>query len=283
MAAFLVGMEKIFGAMVVLTLAWATGAIMQAVGLNRFFGDVLTNEALDYRMLPTLTFIVSVLIAFATGTSWGTMTIMFPLVLVPAYEASNGDANIFYGVTAAILAGAVAGDHCSPISDTTILSSMASECQLMSHVKTQGPYALMVALWSILVGTIPSGYESFSNGISLLLGFVFMAFHVVFTSEFAINKTGRFDIFTEIYLRCFDRKNEFLLQLKADVVKAYETGEPVEMSEEQTPFEPKIIDDENESVEHEGKEVSVKEAMPEQAVVKDVEVGDAPEEEDMQA
>lgn len=283
MAAFIVGMEKIFGAMVVLTLAWATGAIMQAVGLNRFFGEVLTNEALDYRMLPTLTFIVSVLIAFATGTSWGTMTIMFPLVLVPAYDASNGDANIFYGVTAAILAGAVAGDHGSPISDTTILSSMASECQLMCHVKTQGPYALMVALWSILVGTIPSGYESFSNGISLLLGFVFMAFHVVFTSEFAINKTGRFDIFTEIYLRCFDQKNEFLLQLKADVVKAYETGEPVEMSEEQTPFEPKIINDENESVEHEGKEVSVKEAMPEQAVVNDVEVGDAPEEEDLQA
>ena len=107
-----------------------------------------------------------------------------------------------------------------------------------------------------------------------------MAFHVVFTSEFAINKTGRFDIFTEIYLRCFDRKNEFLLQLKADVVKAYETGGPVEMSEERTLFEPKTIDDESE---HEGKEVSVKEVMPEQAVVKDVEVGDNPEEEDLQA
>ena len=157
---------------------------------------------------------------------------------------------------------------------------MASECQLMSHVKTQGPYAFMVALWSILVGTIPSGYGTFSNGISLLLGFLFMAFHVVFTSEFAINKTGRFDIFTEIYLRCFDRKNEFLLQLKADVVKAYETGGPVEMSEERTLFEPKTIDDESE---HEGKEVSVKEVMPEQAVVKDVEVGDNPEEEDPQA
>lgn len=270
--------------LVILTLAWATGAIMQAVGLNRYFGEILTNGALDYRMLPTLSFVVSILIAFATGTSWGTMAIMFPLVLVPAYDASDGDANIFYGVTAAILAGAVAGDHCSPISDTTILSSMASECQLMKHVKTQGPYALMVMLWSILVGTIPSGYESFSNGISLLLGFVFMAFHVVFTSEFTINKTGRFDIFTEIYLRCFDRKNKFLLQLKADVVKAYKTGEPVEMLEEKTSFQPKIIDDhENESVKHEGKEVSVEEVMPEQAVVKDVEVGDTPEEEDLQA
>ena len=111
----------------------------------------------------------------------------------------------------------------------------------MNHVKTQGPYAVMVMLWSILVGTIPSGYETFSNGISLLLGFLFMAFHVVFTSEFAINKTGRFDIFTEIYLRCFDRKNKFLLQLKADVVKAYETGEPVELPEDILPLSPRHL------------------------------------------
>ena len=76
MSSFLIGMEKIFGACVVLTLAWATGAIMQAVGLNRFFGEILQNEALDYRMLPTLTFIIAILIAFSTGTSWGTMTIM---------------------------------------------------------------------------------------------------------------------------------------------------------------------------------------------------------------
>ena len=69
------------------------------------------------------------MIAFATGSSWGTMTIMFPLVLIPAYEASNGDPGIFYGVIAAILAGAVAGDHASPISDTTILSAMSSGWQ----------------------------------------------------------------------------------------------------------------------------------------------------------
>ena len=58
---------------------------------DRFFGAIIGNDALDYRALPTLTFIISILIAFATGSSWGTMTIMFPLVVVPAYEASNGD------------------------------------------------------------------------------------------------------------------------------------------------------------------------------------------------
>ena len=137
MSSFLIGMEKIFGALVCLTLAWATGEVMQAVGLDRFFGEILTNPNLDYRMLPTLTFVIAILIAFSTGTSWGTMTIMFPLVLVPSYNASNGDPVIFYGVTAGILAGAVAGDHASPISDTTILASMASECQILEHVKTQ--------------------------------------------------------------------------------------------------------------------------------------------------
>ena len=228
MSSFLIGMEKIFGALVVLTLAWATGAIMQAVGLNRFFGEILTNPALDYRMLPTLTFIIAILIAFSTGTSWGTMTIMFPLVLGPSYNASGGDPAIFYGVTAGILAGAVAGDHASPISDTTILASMASECEILQHVKTQAPYALMVSIWSVLVGTIPSGLGTFPNWVSILLGFTVMLLHVVVTSEFAINKTGRYDIFTELYLRISG--DEFLRKLKDDTVIAFETGQPVQLA-----------------------------------------------------
>ena len=157
---------------------------------------------------------------------------MFPLVLVPSYNASNGDPVIFYGVTAGILAGAVAGDHASPISDTTILSSMASECQILQHVKTQAPYAIVVAIWSILVGTIPSGRATFANWVSILLGFMMMVLHVVLFSEFAINKTGRYDILTEIYLRCV-RDKDFLLKLKADTVVAYETGQPVELEETQ--------------------------------------------------
>ena len=189
-------------------------------------------------MLPTLSFVIAIFIAFSTGTSWGTMTIMFPLVLVPSYNASNGDPVIFYGVTAGILAGAVAGDHASPISDTTILSSMASECQILQHVKTQAPYAIVVAIWSILVGTIPSGRATFANWVSILLGFIMMVLHVVLFSEFTINKTGRYDILTEIYLRCV-RDKDFLLKLKADTVVAYATGQPVELEETQ-----KIIDEE---------------------------------------
>ena len=154
----------------------------------------------------------------------------FPLVLVPSYKASGGDPVIFYGVTAGILAGAVAGDHASPISDTTILASMASECEILQHVRTQAPYAMMVALWSVLVGTIPSGRATFANWVSIVLGFVAMLFHAVFTAEFALHKTGRYDIFTELYLRCA-RDKEFLTKLKEDTVRAYETGAPVPLAD----------------------------------------------------
>ncbi len=131
---------------------------------------------------------------------------------------------------AGVLSGAVAGDHVSPISDTTILSSLACECQLLAHTVTQAPYALIVVIWSVLVGTIPSGMGAFPNGVSIFLGFLAMVFHVIFTSEFIINKTGRYDIFTELYIR-FIKNKEFYISLKADVVEAFETGMPVPLPE----------------------------------------------------
>lgn len=143
--------------------------------------------------------------------------------------ASGGNANIVYGVIAGILAGAVAGDHASPISDTTILGAMASECMLLNHVKTQAPYAATVATWSVLVGTLPSGRGAFGNGICTLLGLVFMIFHAFFTSAPAINKTGRYDIFTEIYLKF--SKNEDLLDLKEKSKQVFETGETLALTE----------------------------------------------------
>lgn len=233
MTSFIVGMEKIFGALVVLILAWATGSIMVSVGLNRFFGHLITNDALDYRLLPTLTFVISIMIAFATGSSWGTMTIMFPLVVVPAYEASNGDPETFYGVIAGILAGAVAGDHASPISDTTVLAAMASGCEVIQHVKTQGPYAFIVALWSILVGTLPVGFKAYPNYGGIALGALAMAFHAFVTAAPTINKTGSFDPFTELYIKCLKEggAKDFYTNLKADVIEAYETGRPVALPE----------------------------------------------------
>ena len=144
-------------------------------------------------------------------------------MLGPSYEASDGNPVIFYGVTAGILAGAVAGDHASPISDTTVLSSMASQCQLLEHVRTQAPYVLVVVTWSILVGTIPAaGTQAYGNGIAIFLGFLFMLLHVIFTSAKVVNASGRADCFTALYM--YFKKDEDLEQLKEDVKKAFENG-----------------------------------------------------------
>lgn len=126
-----------FGCLVVLILAWSSGSIMKGVGLNRLFGAILTNPDFDYTLLPTISFVISLLITFATGTSFGTMSIMFPLIMAPSYAASNGDPIIFYAVAASILAGAVAGDHASPISDTTVLASslLSALSSTMSKLK----------------------------------------------------------------------------------------------------------------------------------------------------
>ncbi|MFT5513166.1 MAG: Na+/H+ antiporter NhaC, partial [Bacteroidia bacterium] len=115
--------------------------------------------------IPTIVFILAAAIAFSTGSSWGTMSILYPIVLVTSWdiclaaglpvEVSMG---IFSNVVSAVLAGSVLGDHCSPISDTTILSSLSADCDHVQHVKTQLPYALTVGGVSILLGTIPAGF-----------------------------------------------------------------------------------------------------------------------------
>lgn len=113
-------------------------------------------------LLPTGVFIMSAVVAFCTGTSFGTMGLVIPLVVPIAYAAANGSppgdptaTPLFLASLGGVLAGAIFGDHCSPISDTTILSSTASGCDHMAHVRTQLPYALTVAAVVILLGTLP--------------------------------------------------------------------------------------------------------------------------------
>jgi len=223
MEAFLRGSERIFRLLIVLTLAWATSSVIVGVGLDRFISEViLHSNTLDYRTLPTISFLVSTLIAFVTGTSWGTMAIVFPLILSPTYVVSDGDPSIFYGTVAGILSGAVAGDHTSLISDTTILSSLASECRLYDHVVTQAPYALTVIIWSVSIGTIPVGWKAYSNDVALGLGAVLAILTTFFLGVRIVNATGRYDLFTEFYL--WVSKDEFLRQIKRDTVTAHQSG-----------------------------------------------------------
>jgi Na+/H+ antiporter NhaC len=229
---FLYGMGRIFPALIVLTLAWASGAIMIGVGADRLFSRWIVG-GIDPKALPTLSFIISMFMALATGTSWGTMSILFPLILVPTYDASNGDPTIFYAVTAGVLSGSVAGDHMSPISDTTVLSALACDCDLIAHVTTQVPYAMLVVLTSIILGTVPIGYDAWPNIIGILLGAILLIGFVYGLCAPVVNATGRFDPVTELFIKFSSRgeKESSLLLLKEDTIKKA-AGENVQESKD---------------------------------------------------
>jgi Na+/H+ antiporter NhaC len=180
MDAWFNGLKSMLLAMLILTLAWSIGQITADLHTASYLVDILRGT-LDPRWLPVFTFLVAAAVSFATGTSWGTMGIMMPLVLPLAVVlgADGGlDAGHAYtlvlGTIASVLAGAVFGDHCSPISDTTILSSMACACDHIDHVRTQLPYALVPAAAALLAGLLPAGFD-ISPLYTLPLGVVLMA------------------------------------------------------------------------------------------------------------
>jgi Na+/H+ antiporter NhaC len=218
--AFLYGMGRIFPALIVLTLAWATGSLVQAVGANRLFSSWIVDSGIPAESLPTMSFLISLLMALATGTSWGTMGIMFPLIMVPTWISCKGDATIFYATVAGVLGGSVAGDHLSPISDTTVMAALSSDCDLLQHVFTQAPYGALISLLSILLGTLPVGY-GVPNAVCVLLGLVVIVLYVFFLCQPIISQTGNFDIVTELYMRI---KGEVcgLHNLKKDTITAWE-------------------------------------------------------------
>ncbi len=140
---WLEGLKSMVLAVVILALAWSLGDICATLKTGDFVVS-LFPENFPLFLHPMLAFLVSAVISFATGTSWGTMAIGYPL-LIPLVL----DSPYLFASIAAILSGAVFGDHCSPISDTTIMSSMSSGCNHINHVRTQLPYAITVALISM--------------------------------------------------------------------------------------------------------------------------------------
>ena len=175
MDAWFNGLKSMLLAMLILTLAWSIGQITAELHTADYLVDLLKGN-LPPRWLPAATFVVAAVISFATGTSWGTMGIKMPIV-IPLSVVLGQDAGlasdpayvVTLGTIASVLAGAVFGDHCSPISDTTILSSMASACDHIDHVRTQLPYALAVGAVALLGGILPSAY-GFPPAASLLIG-----------------------------------------------------------------------------------------------------------------
>lgn len=169
------GLKSMLFAMIILVLAWSLSAITETLHTAPYLVSIL-GDTLNPGLVPVVVFLLAAATAFATGSSWGTMGILLPLVipLVWAVMTVNGMGDtsfyyILYSTISCILAGAVWGDHCSPISDTTILSSMASGCDHIDHVNTQLPYALFVGVVAIVVGIIPSGF-GFPWWISMPVG-----------------------------------------------------------------------------------------------------------------
>lgn len=169
------GFVAMVPAILILTLATALKNMTGLLGAADYVEGVMAGASKNLvSMLPAVIFIVACLLAFATGTSWGTFGILIPIVLV-VFKAD--DPLLFVGISAC-LAGAVCGDHCSPISDTTIMSSAGAQCEHINHVSTQLPYSISVAVISfimfVIAGFVPNALITLPIGIILTIGYLFV-------------------------------------------------------------------------------------------------------------
>ena len=148
------GFKQMVPAILILCLAWTIGDVTKALGAPEFVADLVSKFGPGLKnFLPAVVFLIAAFLGFATGTSWGTFTILLPIVIpvfsggIPAADLTVGDLNnnLLMISIAATLGGAVMGDHCSPISDTTIMASSGAQCYHLNHVATQLPYAMTVA------------------------------------------------------------------------------------------------------------------------------------------
>lgn len=170
------GFKAMVPAILILTLAWTLKAMTDSLGAAEYVGNMMLSASEGLiSLLPAIIFVVGCLLAFATGTSWGTFGILIPIV-VHAFE--NSDPVLMTISISACMAGAVCGDHCSPISDTTIMASAGAQCNHVNHVSTQLPYAVSVAAVSfityIIAGFVRTAWIALPVGILLMLGFLFL-------------------------------------------------------------------------------------------------------------
>ncbi|QIR14086.1 Na+/H+ antiporter NhaC family protein [Shewanella aestuarii] len=156
------GARSMLPAIYILLFAWTIAGVIGQLETGKYMASLVTG-AIPFALLPVVLFILAGITAFSTGTSWGTFGIMLPIA---ADMAMGSDSTMMLPMLSAVLAGAVFGDHCSPISDTTILSSTGASCHHIDHVITQLPYALIVAFISII------GYAVLGYTGSILMGFI---------------------------------------------------------------------------------------------------------------
>ena len=166
------GFEAMVPAILILTLAWTLKGMTDSLGAKQFVADVVNGSASSFMgFLPAIIFVIAALLAFATGTSWGTFGILIPICI--AVFPDVGDPLRVISISAC-MAGAVCGDHISPISDTTIMASAGAQCEHVRHVATQIPYAMIVAAISfitfIIAGFIKNPIVPLLTGLLMLIG-----------------------------------------------------------------------------------------------------------------
>ena len=150
------GMKTLVITCVILICAWSLSSVIKELGTARYLIKLLSGSVPAF-LLPSIIFVLGGIMSFATGTSYGTMGILMPLT-IPLAHSINPEMSYIIVCISAVLTGSIFGDHCSPISDTTILSSMGAGCNHIDHVKTQMPYSLFVASIATLFGYIPAGF-----------------------------------------------------------------------------------------------------------------------------
>ena len=152
-----IGVKSMVGAFIILTLAWTiSGVCRDLLGTGEFVGELVRQSHMPAALIPAIVFLVAGALAFAMGTSWGTFGILIPIVTMVCGSVAP---ELVTAALAATLAGAVFGDHCSPISDTTILSSTGAGCKHIDHVSSQIPYTLVVAV-CCFVGYLIAGFTA---------------------------------------------------------------------------------------------------------------------------
>ena len=169
------GFKSMVPAILILTFAWTLKSMTDSLGAAEFVAELVKSSADGLvNMLPAIIFIVACFLAFATGTSWGTFGILIPIV-VHVFENTPG--NLMIISISACMAGAVCGDHCSPISDTTIMASAGAQCDHVNHVSTQLPYAIVAAVVSFITYIFAGFIQSplcLIIGVALMMGAMFV-------------------------------------------------------------------------------------------------------------
>ena len=173
------GFKAMVGPITILTLAWSLKAMTESLGAAEFVAGIVERSKGNFSlMLPAIIFLIACLLSFATGTSWGTFGILIPITL-EVFKLNDPDparATLAVICVSACMAGAVCGDHCSPISDTTIMSSAGAQCNHIAHVSTQLPYALTCAAVSfvtyMIAGVARNAIISLAIGIILMVGMI---------------------------------------------------------------------------------------------------------------